>query len=159
MKQARISVTVNGGVYVRVVESRLPLVDFLRDSLGLTGTHIGCEQGACGACTVLVNDTIARSCLMLAVQADGCDVRTVESLGSPDNMHPLQTAFAETRALQCGFCTPGLLMTAIALLRENPSPTPVEVREAISGHLCRCTGYATIVAAILNAAASGGAAP
>lgn len=148
-----IQVTVNGIVYERLVEPRLLLSDFLRHELGLTGTHVGCEHGVCGACTVLVNGEPARSCLMLAVQADGLAIETVEGL-APDEerLHPLQRAFWDKHGLQCGFCTPGLLMVLKSFLAENPNPTEEEVREAISGNLCRCTGYQNIVAAALEAA-------
>lgn len=148
MTEAKIRVTVNGAVSESAVEPRLFLADYLRESLRLTGTHLGCEQGVCGSCTVIVDGAPVRSCLMLAVQADGCEVETVESLGSPDQLHPLQEAFAESGALQCGFCTPGMLMTALAFLRTTSDPTPEVAREAISGNLCRCTGYAGIVEAI-----------
>lgn len=148
-----IRVTVNGVVYERLVEPRLLLSDFLRHELGLTGTHVGCEHGVCGACTVLVNGEPARSCLMLAVQSDGLAIETVEGL-APDEerLHPLQRAFWDKHGLQCGFCTPGLLMVLKSFLAENPDPTEEEVREAISGNLCRCTGYQNIVAAALEAA-------
>jgi carbon-monoxide dehydrogenase small subunit len=146
--------TVNGEPVERDVEACIALADFLRDSLKLTGTHLGCEHGVCGACTILADGVAVRSCLMLAVQADGCELTTVEGLGSPGELHPLQRAFAESHALQCGFCTPGLLMTAYALQQENPAPTPQEVREAIAGNLCRCTGYNGIVEAIVRAASS-----
>ncbi len=148
-----IRVTVNGVVYERLVEPRLLLSDFLRHELGLTGTHVGCEHGVCGACTVLVNGEPARSCLMLAVQADGLAIETVEGL-APDEerLHPLQRAFWDKHGLQCGFCTPGLLMVLKSFLAENPDTTEEEVREAISGNLCRCTGYQNIVAAALEAA-------
>ena len=148
-----IRVTVNGVVYERLVEPRLLLSDFLRHELGLTGTHVGCEHGVCGACTVLVNGEPARSCLMLAVQADGLAIETVEGLASgEERLHPLQRAFWDKHGLQCGFCTPGLLMVLKSFLAENPHPTEEEVREAISGNLCRCTGYQNIVAAALEAA-------
>ncbi len=147
-----IQVTVNGAGHTVEVEPRLLLSDFLRHQLGLTGTHVGCEQGACGACTVLFDGRAVRSCLMLAVQADGHDVQTVEALGTPDNLHPLQQAFHEAHGLQCGFCTPGMLMTLLPFLAENPNPTEDEVRLAISGNLCRCTGYQHIVDAALLAA-------
>jgi carbon-monoxide dehydrogenase small subunit len=150
MSEIQIGVTVNGEARSHSVEPHVILADYLRDRLRLTGTHLGCEHGVCGSCTVLVDGLPTRSCLMLAVQAHGCEVETVESLGSPDAMHPLQEAFAEASALQCGFCTPGLLMTAVALLRDNPRPTCDEVRKAISGNLCRCTGYAGVVAAIAS---------
>ena len=143
-----IAVTVNGKRVERSVESRLLLSDFLRHDLELTGTHVGCEHGVCGACTVLVDGEAARSCLMFAVQADGCDVKTVESLGTEQNLHPIQEAFSKAHALQCGFCTPGILMTLIPFLRENPRPNDDEIREALSGNLCRCTGYANMVKAV-----------
>ncbi len=141
-------VTVNGARYERTVEPRLLLSDFLRHELGLTGTHVGCEHGVCGACTILFDGQPARSCLMFAVQANGHEVTTVESLGTPDNLHPIQKAFWETHAAQCGFCTPGILMTLVPFLKENPDPNEQEIREAISGNLCRCTGYQHIVDAV-----------
>lgn len=150
-KQA-IKVTVNGRAYERLVEVRMTLADFIRQELDLTGTHLGCEHGVCGACTVLFNGDAVRSCLMLAVQADGAELRTVESLADGDELHPLQRAFQDKHALQCGFCTPGFLMTAHAFLKEKPLPTREEVRVAISGNICRCTGYQPIVDAILQAA-------
>ena len=147
-----ISVTVNGASYERSVEPRLLLSDFLRHDLGLTGTHVGCEHGVCGACTVLLDGEPVRSCLMFAVQADGHEITTVEGLGRPENLHPLQEAFRESHAVQCGFCTPGFLMTLAPFLEENPDPTEEEIREAISGNLCRCTGYQHIVDAVKLAA-------
>jgi len=147
-----IMVTVNGKTYERSVEARMTLVDFLRDELALTGTHVGCEHGVCGACTILMNGESIRSCLTLAVQTDGSRLMTVEGLAKPEDLHPLQTAFQERHALQCGFCTPGFLMTAYAFLKETPAPTEVQVREAISGNICRCTGYLPIIQAILEAA-------
>ena len=152
MTRRRIRITVNGQSREREVEARLSLGSFLRDVLGLTGTHFGCEHGVCGACTVLVDGKSARSCLMFAVQADGCAVETVEGL-APDaqTLHPLQAAFQEHHALQCGFCTPGILMTLVELSREISAPTEREIREAISGNLCRCTGYQPIVDAALAA--------
>ncbi len=148
-----ITLTVNGITYERSVEPRLLLSDFLRHDLGLTGTHVGCEQGVCGACTILLDGEAVRACLMLAAQADGHDLQTVEGLAySPDELHPLQSAFQEAHGLQCGFCTPGFLMTLIPFLRDNPHPTEHEIREAISGNLCRCTGYQHIVAAVQLAA-------
>jgi aerobic carbon-monoxide dehydrogenase small subunit len=147
-----ITVSVNGATYERLVEPRLLLSDFLRHDLGLTGTHVGCEHGICGACTIIVNGDSVRSCLMLAVQADGAAVETVESLGTPQKLNSVQKAFQEQHALQCGFCTPGMLMTGRALLDENPNPTEQEIRTAISGAICRCTGYKNIVAAIQWAA-------
>ena len=147
-----VSVTVNGTKYERTVEPRLLLSDFLRYELGLTGTHVGCEHGVCGACTVLFDDQPVRSCLMFAVQANGHEILTVESLGTPDNLHPLQEAFWEAHGVQCGFCTPGFLMTLVPFLKENPNPTEHEIREAIAGNLCRCTGYQHIVDAVKLAA-------
>ena len=148
-----ITVTVNGRVYHRQVEPRLLLHDFLRQDLGLTGTHAGCEHGVCGACTILLDGHSVRACLTLAVQADGANVETVESLGTPEELSPLQDAFREFHALQCGFCTPGMIMRADRLLKENPNPTEEEIRWGISGNLCRCTGYLNIVKAIQFAAA------
>jgi aerobic carbon-monoxide dehydrogenase small subunit len=149
----RIALTVNGARHEAEVETRYTLADFLRHQLGLTGTHVGCEHGVCGACTVLVDGRAVRSCLMLAVQANGRDLTTVEGL-APDasRLHPLQEAFRDHHGLQCGYCTPGLLTTLVEFLRENPDPTEEEVRVAISGNLCRCTGYQGIVAAALDAA-------
>jgi carbon-monoxide dehydrogenase small subunit len=145
-----IETKVNGKTYAREVEPRLQLADFLRHDLGLTGTHVGCEHGVCGACTVLVDGLPVRSCLMLAVQAGGHEIHTVESLATaPDKLHPLQEAFRASHALQCGFCTPGILMTVKAFLEEQPHPTEEEVREALSGNLCRCTGYQNIVNAVM----------
>jgi aerobic carbon-monoxide dehydrogenase small subunit len=149
-----ISLTVNGRVYEHTVAVRMTLADFLREELNLTGTHLGCEHGVCGACTILYNGAAVRSCLMLAVQADGAELMTVEGLAQGDTLHPLQQAFQEYHALQCGFCTPGLLMTAYALLQETPHPSRDEVREAISGNICRCTGYAPIVQAIVQASSA-----
>ena len=146
-----IELTVNGTAYGRSVEARMTLSDFLRDELGLTGTHLGCEHGVCGACTVLLNGDAVRSCLLFAVQADGAVLMTVEGLARGEQLHPLQQAFQEHHALQCGFCTPGLLITAYAFLRETPDPTEQQVREAISGNICRCTGYVPIIGAILQA--------
>src|SRR5689334_13698208 len=154
MTPKHVRVTVNGRTYERTVPPRLTLADFLRHELGLTGTHIGCEHGVCGACTVLVDGASARSCLMLAVQADGAEIRTVEGLRAPDGaLHPIQEAFRDNHGLQCGYCTPGMLMTLVEFLGENPKPTADEVRDAISGNLCRCTGYHRIVDAALDAAA------
>jgi aerobic carbon-monoxide dehydrogenase small subunit len=146
-----VDVAVNGVRHQRAVEPRLLLSDFLRHELGLTGTHVGCEHGVCGACTVLLDGDAVRSCLMFAVQADGHEVTTVEGLapaGGEGPLHPLQAAFRETHALQCGFCTPGFLMTLVPFLRDHPSPDEREIREALSGNLCRCTGYQNIVAAV-----------
>jgi aerobic carbon-monoxide dehydrogenase small subunit len=143
-----ITVTVNGVAYERAVEPRLLLSDFLRYMLGLTGTHVGCEHGVCGACTVLIDGHSARACLHLAVQADGVRVETVESLGEVDALAPLQEAFREHHALQCGFCTPGMLMTAVDLLRKYKLADDAAIRAGLSGNLCRCTGYQHIVAAL-----------
>ena len=143
-----VAISVNGMTYERSVESRLLLADFLRHTLGLTGTHIGCEHGVCGACTVMLDGDSVRSCLMFAVQANGCRVETVESLGSTERLSPLQEAFREHHALQCGFCTPGMLMTCIDALKKYPLTTDNEIREVLSGNLCRCTGYEHIVKAI-----------
>jgi carbon-monoxide dehydrogenase small subunit len=147
-----INLTVNGTQYERAVEPRMLLSDFLRHELGLTGTHVGCEHGVCGACTVIFDGEAVRSCLMFAVQANGHDVVTVEGLGTIDDLHPLQEAFREAHALQCGFCTPGLLMSLLPFLESNPDPTEREIREAVSGTLCRCTGYQHIVDAVKLAA-------
>lgn len=147
-----ITLSVNGAVYERAVEPRRLLSDFLRHDLELTGTHVGCEHGVCGACTVLFDGQPVRSCLMFAVQADGHEVLTVEGLGTPDNLHPIQEAFREAHGLQCGFCTPGFLMTLVPFLEENPEPSEQEIREAVAGNLCRCTGYQHIVDAVMLAA-------
>ena len=150
----KVSLTVNGEPYdVADVEPRLLLSDFLRDTLGLTGTHVGCEHGVCGACTVLMNGDSVRSCLMLAVQANSADIVTVEGLGTPEQLNVLQAEFREHHGLQCGFCTPGMLMTGEDLLRKYPLATDDDIREGLSGNLCRCTGYQNIVAAIRSAAA------
>lgn len=151
-----IEITANGKKYQGLVEPRLSLADFLRDHLGLTGTHLGCEQGICGSCTVILNGETVRSCLLLAVQANGAVILTVEGLagrakdGEP--LHPIQQGFLETLGFQCGFCTPGFLMTIYEFLKENPSPSEEEIRERLSGNLCRCTGYQNIVAAVMWAA-------
>jgi carbon-monoxide dehydrogenase small subunit len=151
--QRTITLTVNGQPVTENVSTRTTLADFLRHHLHLTGTHLGCEHGVCGACTVLFDARSMRSCLLLAVQADGHAVTTVEGLAEADGaLHPLQQAFADHHALQCGFCTPGMLTTLTELLRDNPNPTETEVQIAISGNLCRCTGYQSIVAATLDAA-------
>jgi carbon-monoxide dehydrogenase small subunit len=150
-----VTVRVNGEVYERAVEPRLLLSDFLRHDLGLTGTHVGCEHGVCGACTVLFDSKPVRSCLMFAVQANGHEIVTVEGLGTPEHLHPLQEAFMEAHGAQCGFCTPGFLMTLIPFLEEHPDPTEPEIREAVAGNLCRCTGYQKIVEAVELAARKG----
>ena len=147
-----IRITVNGIEYEKFVEPRLLLSDFLRNDLGLTGTHVGCEHGVCGACTVLVNGDSARSCLFLAVQLDGAQVETVEGLGTVHALHPIQKAFRDCHALQCGFCTPGMLMTTIDLLKKSPLANDEQIREGLSGNLCRCTGYENIVRAVRMAA-------
>jgi carbon-monoxide dehydrogenase small subunit len=147
-----ISVTVNGVSYARAVEPRLLLSDFLRHELGLTGTHVGCEHGSCGACTVLLDGEAVRSCILFAVQTHGRSVTTVEGLGASDALHPLQAAFRERHALQCGYCTPGFLMTLVPFLQENPQPNEAQVRDVLSGNICRCTGYQNIVDAVLLAA-------
>jgi carbon-monoxide dehydrogenase small subunit len=153
MARMTVSVSINGVAYQGDVEPRMLLADFIREVCLLTGTHVGCEHGVCGACTVLMNGEPVRSCLTFAVQANGAELATVEGLAAPDGtLHPLQEAFREHHGLQCGFCTPGVLMTAIHLLRENPSPTEREIREGIAGSLCRCTGYEGIVRAIAAAA-------
>lgn len=154
MKELRmIALMVNGIRRELEVETRITLADCLRHELGLTGTHLGCEHGVCGACTVLVDGRSARSCLMLAVQADGFSVVTVEGLnGDGERLHPLQQAFLDNHGLQCGFCTPGILMTLLEFIEGNPEPSEAEVREALSGNLCRCTGYQSIVAAAIDAA-------
>jgi len=147
-----ITVTVNGKARTREVETRLTLADFLRHDLNLTGTHVGCEHGVCGACTVLVDGRSVRSCLMLAVQCDGQEVATVESLAEGGKLNPLQQAFQDCHGLQCGFCTPGILMTLTEFLRDHPAPDEAEVRDAMTGNICRCTGYQGIVDAALLAA-------
>ena len=148
-----ITVRVNGTAHSAVVETRLLLAHFLRETLGLTGTHMGCDTTSCGACTVLLDGVPVKSCTVFAVQAEGHDVTTVEGLETADGLHPIQQAFHEEHGLQCGFCTPGMMLTATALLRENPNPTDEEIRWALSGNICRCTGYQNIVKAVHNAAA------
>lgn len=148
-----VTVTVNEKAYQRQVEPRMLLSDFLRHELGLTGTHVGCEHGVCGACTILFDGESARSCLMFAIQADGHQITTVEGLAqSDDNLHPIQQAFWEAHGLQCGYCTPGILMTLVPFLKQNPDPSEEEIRHALSGNLCRCTGYQHIVDAVRLAA-------
>ncbi len=155
LERARtISVEINGTVYEREVDARRLLIHFLRDDLGLTGTHVGCDTGNCGACTVLVDGEAVKSCMLLAVQIDGARIETVEGLAQSDELTPLQQAFSAHHALQCGYCTPGMLMSATYLLRHNPEPTEAEIRKAIQGNICRCTGYINIVKAI-DAAAKG----
>jgi len=147
-----LSLTVNGTSYQKEVDPRTLLSDFLRHDLGLTGTHVGCEHGVCGACTILLDGAAVRSCLIFAPQAHTHEITTVEGLGTIDNLHPIQEAFREAHALQCGFCTPGILTTLIPYLEENPNPNEDEIREAISGNLCRCTGYQHIIDAVKIAA-------
>ena len=147
-----VTVTVNGRSRASRVEARRLLVDFLRHDLGLTGTHIGCEQGVCGACTVLLDGRTARSCLHFAVAVDGSDIRTVEDLADLDELHPIQEMFHQKHALQCGFCTPGFLLTAVELLESTPDPDEATIREALMNNVCRCTGYANIVDAVAEAA-------
>ncbi|MCX2728433.1 (2Fe-2S)-binding protein [Thermomicrobium sp. 4228-Ro] len=152
MEKLPIQVTVNGRTYTAEVEPRLLLVHFIRDVLDLTGTHIGCDTTSCGACTVIWNGRPVKSCTVFAVQADGTEILTVEGLEQDGQLHPVQEGFWEEHGLQCGFCTPGMMMTAVAFLQENPDPTEEEIRKAISGNLCRCTGYVNIVKAIQYAA-------
>jgi carbon-monoxide dehydrogenase small subunit len=154
VNERNIRVTVNGRVHEATVEVRKTLADFLRDDLELTGTHLGCEHGVCGACTVILDGAAVRSCLLFAAQVNGREIETVEGLADGETLNPLQQAFHEQHGLQCGFCTPGFLMTLTCFLRECPDPTEAQVREAISGNLCRCTGYRNIVAAPLAAAAA-----
>ena len=154
-RMVAIALTVNGIRHELTVEPRWLLVDVLREMVGLTGTHVGCEHGVCGTCTVLVNGETVRSCLMLAAGADGAEIQTVEGLSEGDRLHPLQEAFREAQGLQCGFCTPGMLMLALELLRNNPSPSDAEIREAIAANLCRCTGYQGIIEAVRLAATRG----
>lgn len=152
MERVPITVTVNERTYIAEVEPRLLLVHFIRDVLNLTGTHIGCDTTSCGACTVIWNGRPVKSCTVFAVQADGTEILTVEGLERDGQLHPIQEGFWEEHGLQCGYCTPGMMMTAVALLAENPAPTEEEIRAAISGNLCRCTGYVNIVKAIQYAA-------
>lgn len=147
-----ISLTVNGKQYSSTVETRVHLADFLRQDLKLTGTHVGCEHGVCGACTILVDGKATRACLMLAVQANGTEITTIEGLGDTENLHPLQEAFRDNHALQCGFCTSGMIMSLASFIEDNPKPDESDIRKAISGNICRCTGYQGIVAAGLQAA-------
>jgi len=143
-----VTVTLNGETHEREVEARRLLVHFIRDDLELTGTHVGCDTGNCGACSVILDGRLVKSCMLLAVQADGCSIETVEGLANGDELHPLQQAFSAHHALQCGYCTPGMLMSAKYLLDNNPEPTEGEIRRAIQGNICRCTGYVNIVAAV-----------
>jgi len=153
-----IRLTVNGRGVEREIPARRSLADFLREDLGLTGTHVGCEHGVCGACTVFVDGKSARSCLLFAVQLDGATVTTIEGLTPPEGLSPLQEAFCATHAMQCGFCTPGMIVIATELLAENPAPSPDEIRLALAGQLCMCTGYVNIVRAVTQAAARRGVA-
>ena len=155
MSNHSVKVTVNGVEYERDVEARKLLIHFVRDDLDLTGSHIGCDTGNCGACSMIVDGTLVKSCMMLAVQADGATVETVEGLADGDELTPLQHAFSEHHALQCGYCTPGMLMSATALLRSNPSPSEEEVKVALQGNICRCTGYWNIVEAVVAAGKGG----
>ena len=143
-----VAVTINGTLYKRDVDPRKLLIHFLRDDLDLTGSHIGCDTGNCGACSMIVDGTLVKSCMMLAVQADGVKIETVEGLADGDQLAPLQQAFSDHHALQCGYCTPGMLMSATALLRDNPSPSEDEIKKALQGNICRCTGYWNIVEAV-----------
>jgi len=155
MPEVKVKLRVNGREREASVEPRVTLADFLRESLRLTGTHLGCEHGVCGACTVLVDGAAVRSCLLFAVQADGAEVTTIEGIGSPDgDLSPVQEAFRDCHGLQCGFCTPGFIVSVTAFLREHPDPTEAEIREALSGNLCRCTGYQGILHAVRQAAAA-----
>ena len=149
---AHIALTVNNIRYERTVEPRMLLSDFLRHELGLTGTHVGCEHGVCGACSVLFDGQPIRSCLMFAVQANGHEILTIEGLGTIDNLHPIQESFMEAHGVQCGFCTPGIILTMVPFLEKNPHPNETEIRQAISGNICRCTGYQHIVDAVKLAA-------
>ena len=151
-KMRLVKLTVNGVAYERMVEPRLTLVDFIRGELGITGTHVGCEHGVCGACTVIFDGQPVRSCIMLAVQADSHSIQTVGSMSSGDQLHPIQQAFWENFGLQCGFCTPGFLLTVQDLLSRNPDPSETQIREELSGNICRCTGYQSIIASVKQAA-------
>lgn len=152
-KELVVDVKVNERRYKRTVEPRILLVDFLRDELGLTGTHIGCDTGHCGACTVMLNGVTVKSCLLLATQANNSEIKTIEGVAVDGKLHPLQEAFLEQQALQCGYCTPGMILSSLFLLQRNPSPTDEEIREGIGGNLCRCTGYLNIVKAVKAASA------
>ena len=156
---ANIDITVNGSTHRSEVEPRLLLVHYLRDTLGLTGTHVGCDTSQCGACTVLIDGRSAKSCTVFAVQADGSDIKTIEGLATDGRLHPLQEGFWEQHGLQCGFCTPGMIMAAVTLLQDNPTPSERQIREGISGNFCRCTGYQHIVNSIQHAAKLGNAGP
>jgi aerobic carbon-monoxide dehydrogenase small subunit len=147
-----VTMTVNGKEYTQAVEPRTLLVHFIRENLGLTGTHIGCDTSSCGACTVHMNGSSIKSCTVLAVQADGAEITTIEGLGTADNLHPVQEGFWEMHGLQCGYCTPGMIMAGVSLLKRNPNPSEAEIRHALEGNICRCTGYQNIVKAIQWAA-------
>jgi carbon-monoxide dehydrogenase small subunit len=149
----RINLNVNGQAVSHEVENRTLLIELLREGLGLTGSHVGCDSSQCGCCTVLVDSQTVKACTMLAVQADGSKVSTIESMGSPGNLHPIQQAFVECHGLQCGYCTPGMIMSTAALLAEHPNPTDAQIEHALEGNLCRCTGYVNIVASVRQAAA------
>jgi carbon-monoxide dehydrogenase small subunit len=149
----RINLNVNGQAVSHEVENRTLLIELLREGLGLTGSHVGCDSSQCGCCTVLVDDQTVKACTMLAVQADGSKVSTIESMGTPGNLHPIQQAFVECHGLQCGYCTPGMIMSTAALLAEHPNPTDAQIEHALEGNLCRCTGYVNIVASVRQAAA------
>jgi carbon-monoxide dehydrogenase small subunit len=148
----KVTMTVNGKEYTQAVEPRTLLVHFIRENLGLTGTHIGCDTSSCGACTVHMNGSSVKSCTVLAVQADGAEITTIEGLGTADNLHPVQEGFWEMHGLQCGYCTPGMIMAGVSLLKRNPNPSEAEIRHALEGNICRCTGYQNIVKAIQWAA-------
>ena len=148
----RINLNVNGQAVSHEVENRTLLIELLREGLGLTGSHVGCDSSQCGCCTVLVDSQTVKACTMLAVQADGSKVSTIESMGTPDNLHPIQQAFVECHGLQCGYCTPGMIMSTVALLAEHPDPTDAQIEHALEGNLCRCTGYVNIVASVCQAA-------
>jgi len=152
LPKKKVSVSINGVKQTHEVEPRLLLVDFLRDVIGLTGTHVGCDTSICGACTIMLNDTAVKACTVLTVQADGAELLTIEGLARGDKLHPLQEAFWECHGLQCGFCTPGMILSAHQLLKRNPKPTEAEIRHALDGNLCRCTGYEHIVDAVQSAA-------
>lgn len=154
VNKAEVTLTVNGRKRSATVEPRMLLVDFLRHELGMTGTHIGCEHGVCGACTVLLDGRTARSCLHFAVAVDGAEIDTVEGIASQDQLHPIQEAFHQHHALQCGYCTPGFLMTTIELLKQNPNPDEAAIRRALTNNICRCTGYTNIIKAVAAAAAA-----
>jgi aerobic-type carbon monoxide dehydrogenase small subunit (CoxS/CutS family) len=154
-KRVSVKMTVNGKSYSTEVPSRRLLTDFLREDLFLTGTHIGCEQGVCGACTVLMDGLPIRACLIFAAQADGSEITTIEGLTCDEGLHPIQESFRQHHGLQCGFCTPGMVLTTVDILRRNPSPTEEEVREEISGNICRCTGYGNIIKAVMSASKGG----